>query len=88
MRLPLPHGQLSTAVLLLLVVYGNVAAEALGREEQRRGAGDELTHAVRKVSQGIRYSLMNIAERFGNLSEGFVICYPLVANTHTHTLSK
>ena len=48
----LPHGRyLSIAVLLLVVVYCNCnLAEALDSEEQQRGTGDELTHAVRKVS--------------------------------------
>ena len=44
----LAHGNLLAAVLLLVAVYCNLAAEAL---ERPWGAGDdEFTYAVRKVS--------------------------------------
>ena len=50
-----PNGNVPTAALLLVVVvvYCNLAADAVVPEEQRGGAGeDEFTHAaVRKVSQ-------------------------------------
>ena len=43
-----PHGNLPAAVLLLVAVYCNLAAEALGTP--RGGAdGDEFTNVVRKV---------------------------------------
>ena len=49
----LPDGNVPTAVLLLVVVFCNLAADALGFSVQQRGSGDEVTHAVRKVSQSI-----------------------------------
>ena len=48
MRRRAPHGNLPAAVLLLVAVYCNLAAEALGTP--RGGAdGDEFTNVVRKV---------------------------------------
>ena len=48
MRRRPPHGNLPAAVVLLVAVYCNLAAEALG--PPRGGAdGDEFTNVVRKV---------------------------------------